>query len=402
MSATETPPVHVEAEVTLAEDVPVYVRETEISGIRDQEINPHEKDEDVEQLVYLLENLNPRQRRETLLRVKPMFEPMLCSTKLETEESSASEKDGRVTPTVLKTASGNVTLEHGTSKVIIQASSDFSCKLKTFSGIKPVPAGQVDFRTWFKAAQRLRSDSERQTSELLGRIQNSLCNPALEIAQSALDSGCVDKVLQLLNNVYGDADDPQDLLNKFHAMVMTSEEKASDYLNRLYLFLGELRHRGIVKCDVADSVLLKQFVYGCADEHLILKLRLDEDGRKIPDFGTLLFAIRQEETKRSRRQHSINKVGVKQVAASDGACELEALRKEVASLKSQLNTATMNRTSIITKRPQSTSQARQRKLRFCFKCGADGHTVWTCKNNANPELVSNKFEEAKRLKQENQ
>jgi hypothetical protein len=342
-----------------------------------------------------------------LLRVRPLFE----STKLETEKAVLDDKCDKSAPTLLTTASGNVTLEQGQSKVIIQTGSDFASKLKTFSGTLPVPPGQVDFRTWYKAAQRLHRTSERSTSEVLGRIQNSLCNPALEMAQSALDSGSVQKVLQLLKNVYGDADDPQDLWNKFHATMMTSKEKTSEYLNRLYLLVEELRHRGLVKTEDTDATLLKQFVYGCSDDHTILKLRLEDEGSTVPDFGTLLLAVRKEEAKRSRRQGNAKQTYAacaQHVVTEDGRNEIEELRKEVASLKSQLTTtqASLRPTTPASsgphgesKKPRSTVQAP--KLRFCFKCGMEGHVVWTCKNSANPELVSQKFDLVKRSRSEN-
>ena len=86
--------------------------------------------------------------------------------------------------------------------------------------------------------------------------------------------------------------------------------------------------------------------------------------------------------------------------------EVEQLRKEVSALKSQLEKVSSAKEEI---RKPSTSASGQssksktsdqkptvrRKLRFGFKCGELGHVVWKCKKQPNPDLVSQRFEEAR-------
>lgn len=375
--------------------------------IEDKEL---EADEESDQVLFLLTKLTDTQRRRTLLKLQPLMEPLMSSTVIHHETSSSKVSASNITSTdgpTLVTSSGNITLSSGTSKVVIQSSSSFSSKLKLFSGDNPVPHGQVDYRTWQKAAERLCSNAELSETELIGRVQNSLVKPALELVQSALDSGSVRKVLDLLEKAYGSADDPRDLLNAFNATMMMQKEKASEYLNRLYLLLEELRQRHIVESRDAPSVLIKQFVYGCSDENLVLKLRLEERGGSTPDFGALLLAIRQEEAKRTRKQLASKLARSQQVHASEEVSEIEILRKEVASLRTQLTSVNqpvpaavklnkLDSPHAVSSYSSANRDDSRRRLRFCFKCGLDGHVVWKCQNKANPELVTRKFQTVKR------
>ena len=383
-----------------------------------------------EQILYMIQNLSTTGRRKTLLKL----EPLMSSTVL--EEHPDSSKTLSAKPNVLKqtvsdnstlhTSSGEITLAAGTSRVVIQ-SGGMSSKLRLFSGNIPVPKGEIDFRTWQKAATRICKNKDVSEEEKITKMQNSLQKPALDLAQRALDSGSTTKVLNLLEKVYGNVDDPHVLLNAFNN-TLQSKERASEYLSKLYLLLDELQRRGVVDVDEAPSYLLKQFIYGCPDETLILKLRLEEKELNPPDYGTLLLALRKEEAKRTRKQVAARMVRsqqVNEIATESSKPEVELLRREVASLKDELKTerekphacamkelrqeiaqlkqhqiADREQKALATgqnfrqSRPTS-GVATRKKLRFCFKCGLENHTVWSCEQKANPELVCRRFEEAK-------
>ena len=296
----------------------------------------------------------------------------------------------------------------------------------TFSGITPVPSGQADYRQWYKAAVRLTKDAEVTDTEIVYRIQSSLMKPALDIVQNALDAGSPTLVLQLLDSVYGNVEDPRDLFNAYNNAVQDAKERASDYLSRLFLLLDELHRRDIIKVEDGPTQLLKQFVYGCTDDNLVLKLRLEEKESDPPDYGKMLLAIRVEEAKRTRRQVVSKLARSQQVSVEDSEIEklkkeisilkgdkqkseLQNLREEVAQLKQQ-NVSGNGQGQVQPRHSQPhglagasrSSPGTRPRLRFCFKCGLDGHTVWNCKNVANPQLVCKRFEVAKETRaQEN-
>ena len=81
-------------------------------------------------------------------------------------------------------------------------------------------------------------------------------------------------------------------------------------------------------------LLLRQFVYGCSDYNLVLKLRLNEKEDNVisPDYDLLLLSIRREEARRIGKQSASKIVQTKQVAEASGGTDTSLLWKQVASL----------------------------------------------------------------------
>ena len=181
-----------------------------------------------------------------------------------------------------------------------------------------------------KAANRLVKDKGITDAEKLGRIQNSLLKPALDVVESSLDDGSIADVMRILQSLYGSVDDPRDLMIRFNSMVQDPKEKASEYLSRLYLAMDDLLRQNIVKIWDGNSQLFQQFLYGCHDDTLIMKLRLEEK-QDYPDYGALLLDIRKEEAKRTRRQMTMKLARAHQLTTED--TEVEKLREEIAALK---------------------------------------------------------------------
>ena len=229
--------------------------------------------------------------------------------------------------------------------------------------------------------------------------------------------------MSLLSKAYDDVKDVRDIRNEYHASVQLQTEQCSDFLTRLYLLLHEVNR----KCEVDDfdGELLKQFIYGCNDDSLVLKLRLEEkdDMGDPPDYGSLLLSIRREEAKRTRKKpapkarvQQLEVVDVQQEADTEAASlkkEVESLRKEVAHLKQQRSqqltsqptqpqqSAHANRPTAQQSEGSGKHASEKPRLNFCFQCGLEGHKAWTCKNEANPVLVTEKFQLVKKKRQEN-
>ena len=360
-------------------------------------IETSETDES-EQILYMIQNLSAREKRKTLLQLQPLMSSTLVDSASTTVRKVPEKEDAS-------------TSQNSSTIIVKSRGNPINPKLRVFSGITPTPTGHVSFHTWHKAATRLCRNAELADEEKIALIHNGLCQPALDLAQPALDSGLPTGVLSLLENVYGSVEDPRDLLNDFNATTMNSKEKPSDYLNRLYLKLEELKDRKIITVSDGPMVLLRQFNYGCIDDSIILKLRLEEKEDDPPDYGSLLLALRKEEAKRTKKT-LVQKYARSQAMTQKEDDDMIKLRKEVEALKAQLAQAKpkspsketsppkeqMKKTSTTSKSDQS--QGAKKKLRFCFKCGEDGHVVWKCNNPPNTDLVSKKFEDA-RTTQEN-
>ena len=65
------------------------------------------------------------------------------------------------------------------------------------------------------------------------------------------------------------------------------------------LAMDDLLRQNIMKIRDGNSQLFQQFLYGCHDDTLIMKLRLEEK-QDYPDYGALLLVICKEEAKRTR------------------------------------------------------------------------------------------------------
>lgn len=367
-------------------------------------IEATDEDEDSSaQIVYMLNNLPPVAKRRTLLQIQPL----MSSTFTEATSKNAVMEEPRTTGTAaavtteIDTSKEDRKLEAGNSTIIVhERRNAMYPKLRIFSGISPLPQGQVNFSTWHNAATRLCSNTELSEADKLSLLQNSIMQPALDFVQTALDSQSSGEVLRLLSNAYGSVDDPRDLMNDFHATTMTQKEKASDFLNRLYLKLEALKRMNIVNQNQGAAFLLRQFNYGCSDDTLLLKLRLEEKEDNPPEFGSLLLSIRKEEAKqvkkKSLRSAQVTSHSLTVEKSSVESKEVSMLKEEIASLKLQLAKKESAKPSQANSSDKSNKDRKgSTRKKFCFKCGQEGHLIWKCQNPPNAKLVNEKFEEMK-------
>lgn len=375
-----------------------------------------------QQVAFLVQGLSTREKRRTFTMLEPELQSFLTSTMIDTGDNSAREPpaERKQQPETLYTSGGEVTLgaNSSVSKIVFQAPRVPTTKLRLFSGVTPAPKGEVDFRTWSRAAKRLSKKTDLTDEEKCERLQNSLLDPALSIVQAELDAAHTSKVISLLEKNYEEVKDVRELLNEFHNSNQLPSEKSSEFANRLYLQLQELqRRRAAIDLDVD---LLKQFIYGCSDESLVLKLRLEErdEDHDPPDYGSLLLSIRREEARRERKRTVAKQARAQQMSETaskrtggdeyaDAACalrkEVTSLRAEVAQLKQQRAPEPVAQVSVPVYRPtenQGKSSNQKRGLNFCFQCGQDSHKVYTCSNTPNPALVAQKFQEVRKWRQQ--
>jgi hypothetical protein len=387
------------------DDPGIEVLEPEVD-IRESAETETNTDDETDQLLFLFDKLSSRAKRRTLTKLQPL----MSSTMLENRTSPEQQASGSDAPkmhTEQETSRSNTqeihaegnALKIGDSTIIIKSAPGkvTTPKLRYFSGVVPVPSGQVNFKTWHSAATRLCKSEELTEEEKIARIHNSLSEPALDIAQPALDSGSSKAIVTLLQTAFGCVEDPRDLLNAFNTTVMTSKESPSDYLNRLQQKVEELKLQGAIRCAEGPTYLIRQFNYGCTDDALILKLRLEEKEEDPPDYGTLLLMLRKEEAKRKKRQTALKATAQQHlVETKDG--EVKQLRKEIDELSKKLDEVKSTKDGRGERKrdePQETKQKDRKRLRFCFRCGETGHVVWTCSNTANPDAVTKRFEEAR-------
>ena len=135
---------------------------------------------------------------------------------------------------------------------------------------------------------------------------------------------------------------------------------------------------------------------------------------EIPHYGSLLQMIRKEEARRHRRK-TLTVAKNKAVVDPDGAteklhAEIESLKQEVVKLRQKTDQAEQQlkneqdrdspdvRQQLSHTHGNSSEHSRKpprRRLKFCFQCGDQSHTLWNCDRPANADLVKLKFDQVR-------
>lgn len=226
-----------------------------------------------------------------------------------------------------------------------------SFRLRSFSGKTPRPNSELDYDTWRANVDLFLTDPSMSDLHRTRKILDSLLPPATDVIKHVSPQALPSVYLQLLDSVYGSVDDGDELLAKFMGTLQNSDEKPSDYLNRLQVALSAVVRRGGVAESERDRYLLKQFCRGCWNDGLIADLQLERRTSAPLSFAELVLLIRTEEDKQASKHNRMKKhLGlqkqslaapkVRATAQQLAACSCATPEKEVTEtevLKKQLD-----------------------------------------------------------------
>ncbi len=155
------------------------------------------------------------------------------------QESSSPNLLNASTPESIIRAVGDLLAK--TTKI----SSDSSSfrRLRTFSGITPIPAGEDNLENWIEQAMLMVEESDRSEKEKKLRIVESLRGPALEIIQAVRftnSEASPKEYLAAIESAFGSSESGEDLYFKFRALRQRHGECLSDFLRRLEKIWSEL------------------------------------------------------------------------------------------------------------------------------------------------------------------
>ena len=348
-------------------------------------------DEELAQTLSQLNTLDVRKRRETLLNLRQIV-------------SGQANLHSTMRDSVQPTNSGPMVI---VDKLIP--------KLRKFSGKIPIPNGEVSFDTYRDCLQTHLEDPECNERKIRHAILESLSEPAISAVQTIRGKSPED-ILSLLTSLFGSVEDTEELMINFTGHTQKSSEKASDYLKDLYLELthiASLRRMGVREF---DQLLCKQFVRGCNDETLLLKLRLEDE---MPNSINLITMVRSEEARRLERRLRLRErdKGAKvnlavSTETSQGAEVMERLTKVEEQLSYRQAPTMLSSfphavpsfyqpAYSFSNVPGSADNALQapaqrRPNEFCYRCGIEGHFAVTCANAPNEERVNRMVQERRK------
>ena len=289
-------------------------------------------------------------------------------------------------------------------------------KLRLFSGLKPVPAGEEEYDAWMEQAAQMISEWQCSDAAKKQRIVESLKGPAADIVRFlkvSNPSATATDYLAALETAYGTTESGPDLMAKFRHTYQEDGEKLSVFLYRL----DKLLHRALLKGGIAaegmNRARLEQLIKGALTDNMVaLRVRMSHTLQDPPSFSQLMKEVREEENWVSAREgvRKTVKVATSTVPAAPAVPELDSLRNEVRELSSQvsrlLSVATVT-SSVEVQKTESdvrvSEAAAQRAppnmktLRslppgfFCYKCGEDGHTKPECQGSEDLRRVNQKL-----------
>ena len=323
-----------------------------------------------------------------------------------------------------------VVVEHIVRREDAGSFSSFPVRLRSFSGKVPRPNSEVDYDTWRSHIDLLLNDPSMSPLQVSRRILESLLSPAADVVRGLCSNSLPSAYLQLLDSAFGAVEDGEELFAQFMSTLQDPGEKPSAYLQRLQLALNLAVRRGGVAPGEVGKHLVKQFCRGCWDTALLSSLQLEQKKNSPPSFSELLLSLRTEEdrqaAKASRMRKHVGSTKQRVQLQSQSSCIFEPtqnpetqpsaiddLRKQVASLQSQLTTlmaqkkpgelsdrgatgkaqnrvfASHSTKPDMTKQPRKNYPNKPRPW-YCFNCGEDGHISTLCTNDSNPTLVTEK------------
>uniref|UniRef100_A0A3B1J3E8 Uncharacterized protein n=1 Tax=Astyanax mexicanus TaxID=7994 RepID=A0A3B1J3E8_ASTMX len=146
-------------------------------------------------------------------------------------------------------------------------------RLRTFSGIIPVPSSEEPLESWMDQARMMIEESPCSHQEKRRRIMESLKGPALGLVKAvrtAEPDVTPERLLEAIESAFGTAESGEDLYFAFRLLQQHPGEKLSSFLRRLEQALTKVVRRGGLPGGRVDRARVEQLLRGAVHSDMML------------------------------------------------------------------------------------------------------------------------------------
>ena len=298
--------------------------------------------------------------------------------------------------------------------------ASFHYRVKPFSGHSP-KGGEVTFEEWLKQVELVVEDDSLSEKGKRQKILGSLHSPALDLARSLGSDVTAREICEHMEKMYGSTANGVQLLHEFFKMSREPTERATDYLQRLYIKICKVAKKGGIRQSHVDETLITHFKTTCKDEQVAQVLHIKFDTENLPNFELFMRTVKKVEEEfgdSSKKKDEKPKARLNmQQQSSEGenlADRLSKLEKQISEFTEQCTnvlqavTVQNQQASAVQRGEGSNSHStdgaarggsrstygRNRRVYFCYNCGQDdGHSLRNCTNPTHAALVQRRLTE---------
>ncbi|XP_063797562.1 paraneoplastic antigen Ma3 homolog [Pseudophryne corroboree] len=261
-------------------------------------------------------------------------------------------------------------------------------RLRIFSGITPVPAGEETYDTWREAA--IQHSEEWHCPEHIKkqRIVESLRGPAMRVIQATRRSkttATLKDYIEALDFSYGTLEDVGDLLARLNRTYQEPGETLTHYIYRVDRLIYQIVDKGGIEKGAVDERRMRQVLKGAMTNHPVAqRLRCTMARGPPPTLTELVKEVKLEEIQIDTREKNIKRVKVVLPTPSPPKMDerllklIEEQNKKIDQLIALQSSPQSNTGWPVMRGRGMTQGSRSRNHIICYSCGQPGHRSFEC------------------------
>ncbi|XP_063813189.1 paraneoplastic antigen Ma1 homolog [Pseudophryne corroboree] len=259
-------------------------------------------------------------------------------------------------------------------------------RLRIFSGILPVPAGEENYELWREAATQHSEEWQCPEHIKRQRVVESLRGPAMGVIQATRRSNptaTLKEYIEALDFSFGTLADVGDLLARLNHTYQEPGETLTHYVYRVDRLIYKIVDKGgIEKCEVDRRRLIQVLKGALTSNPVAQRMRCTMNTSQPPTLNELVREVKLEEVQIENREKTKKKVKVVVPATAPPSID-ERLLKLIEEQNKKIEQLIALQTNLPYSQGESSEfgRGRRREGRFpiiCYTCGQSGHRSFEC------------------------